>query len=152
MPLRERIASVDRLRAWTDQIPLHYEYSAGVAGEKFLRALIKGRILSSKCARCGRSYLPPKAYCTNCYLEIRDYVEVGPAGTVSAVTQSHVDFSGRPSKPRTFVFVTFAGVQGGIVHYAAVEGLRIGSRVRARFKAESKRKGTLLDLEGFEKA
>ncbi|MBI3840420.1 MAG: Zn-ribbon domain-containing OB-fold protein [Thaumarchaeota archaeon] len=151
MPMKERITSVDRQRTWEGEIPFHYEYTAGVSGERFLRGLQRGKILVPKCGNCGRSYLPPRAYCTNCFLEITSYVELKPTGRVSALAESHVDFQGRRSKPRTFAFVTFAGVTGGLVHFAEGKGLRIGSSVRAKFKPAAKRKGTLLDIETFVK-
>ena len=143
-PLSERITRVDKLRSWSDRIPLHYEYTAGVAGERFLRGLQRGRILAAKCGNCGKMYLPPKMYCVDCYLEIRSYRSVGPAATVAAL-------AGDPAKraSRTFAFLTFDGVAGGLVHYARGKELEIGSRVVPRFKPARKSKGTLLDIEGF---
>jgi len=148
MSLGERITSVDRLRSWTDEIPFHYEYTAGLAGERFLRGLQEGRIMASKCKKCGKSYLPPKAYCVECFAPIESYRAVGPEGKVAAVTESHVGFDGRRLKaPRTFVFVEFRGVTGGLVQVATGRRLEIGDRVAPRFKPASKRKGSLLDFE-----
>jgi uncharacterized protein len=150
MTLGERIANVDELRSWKDQIPFHYEYTAGVAGEKFLRGLKEGKILGAKCGNCGKTYLPPKTYCVDCYLEITSFPNVGVKGRVAALTGSLVDFEGkRTKKARTFVFVTFDGVTGGLIHHGVGSGLRIGGTVRPAFKAPSKRTGTLMDIEGF---
>ena len=150
LPLNERITNVDKLRSWKGQIPLHYEYTAGVAGERFLRGLQEGKILASRCSNCGKMYLPPKMYCVDCYLEISKYREVGPVATVAAIAQSHVDFGGRKiARPRTFAFLTFKGVTGGLIHYAAGNGLGIGSSVSPRFRPARKRMGTLLDIEEF---
>ncbi len=150
MPLKERIQSVDHLRSWTDQILLHYEYTAGLAGERFLLGLQQGKILASECSRCGRSYLPPKVYCVNCFVEMKKFRAVGPSGTVSALAESHVDFEGgRSQKSKVFAFVTFSAVTGGLIHRASGKGLEIGSKVTARFRPASKRTGTLLDIEEF---
>lgn len=150
MALKERITSIDKLRSWTDQIPLHYEYSAGVAGEKFLRGLQRGKILASECERCRRRYVPPKTYCVNCYVEIRKFRSVGLSGTVAALAESHVAFDGkRARKPTVFAFVTFRGVTGGLIHRAGGKGLAIGSKVVPKFRPVSKRTGTLLDIEKF---
>lgn len=147
MSLSERITSVEQIRAWRDQIPLHYEYTAGVAGEKFLRGLQRGKILAARCDRCGRRYLPPKAYCVECFVPIRSYRQISAKGTVSGLAESHVAFDGsRLRSPENFVFVTFPGVTGGIVQKASGRGLRIGSRVKPRFKAESRRTGSLADF------
>ncbi len=148
MPLNERIESVDQLRSWSDEIPFHYEYTAGVAGEKFLRGVKEGKILASKCQKCGRKYLPPKSYCVDCFAGIDSYVEVGPTGRVTALTESHVDFAGRRlSAPKAYVFVTFDGVTGGLVQAANGDGLKIGARVEPKFKPATKRTGSLLDFE-----
>ncbi len=148
MALGERITSVDKLRSWTDQIPFHYEYTAGLAGEKFLRGLQEGRIIASRCKKCGKSYLPPKAYCVDCFAPIETYKEVGPEGKVAAMTESHVGFDGkRLRSPRTFVFVEFRGVTGGLVQVASGRGVEIGGRVVPKFRQASKRKGSLLDFE-----
>jgi hypothetical protein len=142
----ERITRVDRLRSWTDQIPFHYEYTAGVAGERFLRGVKEGKILAAECPSCGKSYLPPKMYCVNCFVATEKYREVGPTGVVSAVTESHVGFDGRRlNKPQQFVFVRFKGVTGGLVQRG--EGLRKGDRASARFRPESRRKGSLRDFD-----
>ncbi len=148
MPLGERVTSVDRLRAWTDQIPFHYEYTAGVAGERFLRGLQGGKLLAGVCPKCGKSYLPPKMYCVDCFVEVKKFREVAGAGTVSAVTVSQFGMGGeRLRAPRTFVFVTFAGVTGGLVQAASGNGLKVGSRVVPKFVPASKRTGSMLDFE-----
>jgi|SRR5579863_1866163 len=150
MPISERISTANELRAWTDSIPFHYEYTAGVAGEKFLRGLVEGKILAAKCDNCGKKYLPPKTYCVDCYLPTTGYVSVGSKGVVGALALSHVSFEGRRlSKPKQFAFVTFRGVTGGLVHYARGKGLKVGSEVEARFKPEKARRGSLLDIEEF---
>jgi len=119
-----------------------------VAGERFLRGLQEGRIVASKCKKCGKSYLPPKAYCVDCFAPIETYQEIGPEGKVTAVTESHVSFDGKRLKtPRTFVYVEFRGVTGGLVQTAGGRGVEIGEKVAPKFKPASKRKGSLLDFE-----
>ena len=150
MPLNDRLSNVDELRSWKDQLPLHYEYTAGLAGEKFLRGLKDGKILAAKCSNCGKAYLPPKVYCVDCYVAIEDFVEVGPRGRVAALATSSVGFDGRElEEKKTFAFVAFKGVEGGLVHLAGGRGLRIGAQVKPRFRAKDKRKGALSDIEEF---
>ena len=153
MSLKERITSIEKLRSWTDQIPFHYVYTAGVAGEKFLRGLREGRILASECMNCGKKYIPPKVYCVECYREVKRFKQVGPGGVVAALAESRVGFEGkRLAKPRTFAFVVFKGVTGGLIHFATGTGLEIGSKVVPQFRAPAKRQGTILDIEEFVKA
>lgn len=150
MPLKERITNVDELRSWKDEIPLHYEYTAGVAGERFLRGLEQGKILAAVCPKCGKAYLPPKTYCVDCYVAISEFRDVSLKARVAALASSEFDLEGKKlPTPRTFAFVTFQGVSGGLVHYVAGEGIRLGTPVTAKFRPSSERKGTLLDIEGF---
>ncbi len=152
MPLRDRVTSVGDLRSWTDQIPFRYEYTAGVAGERFLRGLMDGRIVAGECGGCGKRFLPPKAYCTDCFRAIDRFDAVGQDGIVAAMAEAWVGFQGeRLARPKRYVFVEFDGVTGGLVHFAVGPGVRVGSRVAPRFRPLSKRRGSLLDLHGFAK-
>jgi uncharacterized OB-fold protein len=149
MPINDRVSDVGKLRGWKDSLPLHYEYTAGVAGEHFLRGLQQGKILAAQCKECGKMYIPPKIYCVDCFVAIDEYREVGSKGRVSGLTKSYEDFQGRKTATsRVFVFVTFKGVTGGLIHYGG-EGLKVGSEVTAQFRPAGERKGTLLDIEMF---
>jgi uncharacterized protein len=150
MPLRERITSVEKERSWKDEIPFHYEYTAGVSGERFLRGLQAGKILASRCRKCKRAYLPPKAYCVDCYLPIADYFDVGAVGRVAALAETEEDLQGNKlKKPRVFAFVVFDGVTGGLVHRVSGKGVVVGSKVAAKFRQKKERKGDILDIEEF---
>jgi uncharacterized OB-fold protein len=150
MPLKERISSVDGMRFWKDRIPFHYEYTAGVAGEKFLRGLMEGKILASECGKCGKKFLPPRAYCVDCYARATRFVEVGVRGRVAAIADSHVAFDGtRLSSPERFGFISFDGVEGGIIHRVEGKAVGVGSAVKARFRPRERRRGTISDIEAF---
>jgi len=143
--MEERIESVADVRQWADIIPFQYEYTAGVAGEKFLRGLMDGKILAGYCPNCKESSLPARIYCVKCYGEITKLVKVGPVGKVRAVTSAGKQNTGG----QTFVFVTFDGVRGGIIH-KLLGNARAGSEVVPRFKPRSERTGSILDIQGFE--
>ncbi|MBI3859856.1 MAG: Zn-ribbon domain-containing OB-fold protein [Thaumarchaeota archaeon] len=153
MPLGERVVRVDELRAWTDQIPFRYEYTAGVAGEKFLRGLQQGKVLAANCEKCGKKYIPPRMYCVDDFAEIKQFRPVKGSGRVAALARSYYDLEGnKRHTPKTFVFISFDGVEGGLIHYGMGEGLKIGTGVIPKFRPASKRKWTVLDIEGFVKA
>jgi len=130
---------------WTDGIPLHYEYTAGVAGEKFLRGLKDGRILAGYCPNCKEVSLPPRIYCVKCYGRITKYVRVAPVGKVTAVSSAGRDEAGELK----FAFITFKGIRGGMIHRLLGKA-RAGSEVVPRFKPRSERTGSILDIQGFE--
>jgi uncharacterized OB-fold protein len=144
-----------RILAWRDSIPLHYEYTAGTAGEAFLRGLKEGRIVASKCGTCGEVRLPPRTYCLQCYGRARVEVELLHSGRIAAFSTASLGAGGlsQAAGPRmTFGFVTFEGVGGGLVHRILHEGRsdpKVGDPVRPLFVPAEKRKGSILDLDGF---
>lgn len=146
MPISERLDGSTQVKSWIDTIPLHYEYTAGVVGEKFLRGLMDGRILAGRCDACGTTALPARMYCVECYSPVEKLVRVGPAGVVRAVAR-RVDESG---EPQAFAFVEFPGVRGGMVH-RLIGRARSGSKVRPKFRSRAERKGAISDVLGFER-
>jgi uncharacterized OB-fold protein len=149
-------AGTGRILAWKDGIPLHYEYTAGTAGEAFLRGLKAGRIVASKCGTCGEVRLPPRTYCLLCYGRTRVDIELFHSGRIAALSTAHLGVGGvtrlTARSRTTFGFVTFEGVRGGLVHRIVRDGRReprVGDPVRPLFPRAEKRKGSILDLEGF---
>jgi uncharacterized OB-fold protein len=152
MPITERIDSAEKVHHWNDAIPFQYEYTAGVAGERFLRGLMQGRLVGGRCERCDVTFLPAKIYCVKCFGRIEKFVRVPLVGRVAAISGGgRRRREGDPA--RGFAFVTFEDVQGGLVHRTvAGSRLRIGSRARVKFRPKSERKGSILDIDGFEQA
>ncbi|MEM3684418.1 MAG: Zn-ribbon domain-containing OB-fold protein [Conexivisphaerales archaeon] len=143
MPLPEKINTASALRSWTDKLPLHYIYTAGVAGEKFFSGLKQGKLIASRCSGCGTKYLPPKAYCTKCYKHVDEYHEVKVEGRVRSVAKD-------PNENKVYCFISFDGYQGGILHLASPD-IAIGDKVVPRYKPVRDRKGRITDISFFEK-
>jgi uncharacterized OB-fold protein len=144
--------STGRILGWRDTIRLHYEYTAGLAGETFLRGLREGRLLASKCGRCGDLRVPPRMYCLECGARTRIDVQLMHLGWTAAVSRARVIITegkeekelenGDGTKTRgrsrrrsgaaddddlrttTFGYIRFAGVSGGLVHRLLTQGRR----------------------------
>ncbi len=150
MTIKERLTSASAARRWEGRIPLLYEYTAGVAGERFLRGLIDGKILGGRCEKCKVTRLPPKTYCTDCFSKITNYEDVGLKGSVAALSEAHIDFQGeRAEEPYLIGFVTFPNARGGIIQRITGRKPRIGSSVYARFKPRGSRSGAISDILSF---
>ena len=132
--------------------PVHFRYTVGVAGEKFFREIMEnGRLIASRCPKCNLNYLPPRIYCEKCLSKLDEYVSVENSGTVETFTKCHQDADGKElAHPVGVALVRFQGAHGGIVHKTKGD-LSIGDRVRVVFKERSKRVGSILDVEYFEK-
>jgi uncharacterized OB-fold protein len=155
--LDEKISSEADVRTWTDHIPLQWKYTAGVAGDRFLRLLMQGKIQASYCKNCGKTYLPPKIYCRDCFAQLNEWKEVpedsGSIYSYTMVPRKSHDESREPDK-QVIVLVRFEGVEGGILGRLKTskdEKPRIGTKVRPVFKPKNARIGDLSDIEYFEK-
>jgi len=144
-----------RILGWKDAIPLNYEYTAGTAGEAFLRGLKAGRIVASKCGTCGELRLPPRTHCLQCYGRARFDVELLHSGRIAALSTAHLDRGGirlAPHSRTTFGYVAFEGVEGGLAHKILGTGRRqvkVGDPVMPTFKPPELRTGSVLDIACF---
>jgi uncharacterized protein len=148
----EKVSNNAEIRTWRDHIPLEWKYTAGVAGERFLQLLKQGTIQASVCRSCGKSFLPPKIFCKDCFVQLTEWKEV-PDDSGSIYSFTRVISNSDDSGAQTIVLVKFDGVEGGLVgrFKAGREEPRIGMKVKPVFKKKDQRKGELSDIEHFEK-
>lgn len=148
----EKITNNVEIRTWRDHIPLEYKYTAGVAGERFLQLLKQGIIQASICKSCGKSFLPPKIFCKDCFVQMNDWKEVS-VESASIYSFTRIPPERSNSEPQLIVLVKFEGVEGGLLgrFKPGREDARIGMRVKPVFKKKESRKGELSDIDYFEK-
>ncbi len=154
MGLREKITDTRRLRAWSGTIPVAFQYTAGVAGERFFSTLrARGRFAVTRCPECGTTYLPPRLYCRQDFTDLSDrWDEVAPRGTVHSFTVVHRDLAGQPlSSPRLIGFVQIDGTDGGLLVPLGMKpsAVRIGQEVQAVLRPARTRRGTIEDILHF---
>lgn len=126
----------------TGAIQIPFRYAAGGAGSRFLAALRdRSQILGSHCAECACVLAPLRAFCPRCGNERLEDVAIGPEGTVLAWTER--------AGTGTFALIRLDGADTPVLH-RLLAATRSGARVRARFGPE--RRGSILDLVGFEPA
>jgi uncharacterized OB-fold protein len=149
----EKITNPDRVRIVEGAIPVRHRYTAGVAGDRFLRALRdKGQILATPCPTCGVVYVPGRMFCERDFTALEDWVAVGPGGTLSSYTAVHVDLDGNPvGEPTWMALVLLDGATTVLPHRLEPNGTepRIGARVQAVIEPKSKRTGSINDIRGF---
>lgn len=132
--------------------PVHFRYTAGIAGERFLREIKEnGKLVASHCNKCELNYLPPRIYCERCMSKLEEYVEIENKGVVEASTVCHQDAEGKKlPQSAKIALVRFPNAHGGIVHRCK-QVVSVGDSVRVAFKDKAKRTGSILDIEGFER-
>jgi len=148
----EHIERVTDLRAWPGDFPVSHLYTMGVAGERFFRELKdSGRFLGTRCAACDHVHLPPSIFCPRCFAALDEWTEVGPQGTVRAVTVAHRGVEGEPlDPPETLALVHLDGASDLLLHrIGEAQGVQIGARVEPVFKDPAERTGSILDVRYF---
>lgn len=58
--------------------------------EQFFKYILQGKLMGSKCRKCGKVHLPPRPLCNDCYSDEFDWVELSPYGTLLTYTVIYV--------------------------------------------------------------
>lgn len=153
MPLDPALHARD-LRTWHGSMPVASRYTYGPANERFFRAIKDAaRILGTRCGRCGVTYVPGRLFCERCFDALADWIEVGPVGTVEAVTAVHLDLDGaRLEPPVLMALVRLDGADTVLYHRLSgvtAADAKIGLRVKTTFRPAADRMGSILDIAGF---
>ncbi|HLE48206.1 MAG TPA: zinc ribbon domain-containing protein [Candidatus Thermoplasmatota archaeon] len=143
----EKTQKIENARWVEGDLGLHFVYTAGIAGEEFLRALQKGKVLASTCGGCEKTYCPPRIFCEECFEEIAERHEVEPKGTIVSLTRLALDEGGKPMEPAWVGAIRLGGTDTTLLHRLEGEGLAIGDSVEAVWA--SKRTGSILDIQAF---
>ncbi len=149
-----------------DEPRVRYQFSAGQAQSRFLEGLKQGKILGVRCPKCGRVYVPPRAYCEYCHVPTRDWVELPGTGVVHTAVVSYIATDRRRMEKPEIVGVIrldapgyredsyeFAGLFHrlcGITPEQVMDGSAIGLRVKPRWRPPEERTGSINDIECFE--
>ena len=138
-------------------VALTYEEQLTPILDRFVDALIDGRIVGHKCPQCARVYVPGKGYCPLCVVETTqaDEVEVADTGTVTGFTIiTPVAYYGQQeTEPFVYASVLLDGANGNLGGQDIVniphEQVRSGLRVKAVWKPKEKRSGEGVSNRGW---
>lgn len=137
--------------AWEGKIPVGSRYTFGIAGQRFLEALVEdGVVLGSACDACNRVYVPATLFCERCFSELTETKPVGPEGEVIAVTVVHENLDEELIEPQSVLAVRLDGADSVLIHRGMGDGWTIGDR--ARIVLNPDRRGSINDIAGFERA
>lgn len=59
-------------------------FATGPVMGRWFAGLKERKFLANRCPVCGRTQIPPREACAVCRVRVRDFVEVGPKGTIAA--------------------------------------------------------------------
>jgi uncharacterized OB-fold protein len=133
-----------------------FKYAIGMHGSKFFKELKERRVfLGVKCPKCNKVYVPPRRVCGECYVEMDNFVEVGPKGVIGTFTilrYAFIDPETGEQKPIPYGygFIRLDGADTLFQHYINIEDekkVKVGAKVEPVFSDE--RKGTIKDIQYF---
>lgn len=134
---------------------LRYSWTSGVAISRFLEGMKEGELWARKCNKCGRTVIPPRAYCEEDFAPTDEWVRVKDTGTVNTFSISYVNNdASRRKKPILVSVVEIDGASPGmgILHLLGeVEPRKVdvGMKVEAVWKPRSQREGAITDIKYF---
>jgi acetyl-CoA C-acetyltransferase len=131
-----------------------YSWDAGVAISRFLDGLRDGRLLARTCRVCGRVLVPPRMFCERDFRPTDAWLEVPDTGVVETFSIAHVSWDMRdletPDIPAVIRIDRTS--DGGLLHKLRdvdPGSVSIGMRVRAVWRPEAERVGSILDIAHF---
>lgn len=150
MPMPASVAPMSQ--RMTVEFP--YKRSTGEVTGRFLAGLRdQGRIWGRRVAGQG-VVVPPNSWSEIDASPGGEWVEVGDAGTVTAVAVVEQPIEHLHPCPSRFAFVLVRldGADTALAHVVTdrLDELRVGCRVRAAWTPEAERKGTIRDIARFE--
>lgn len=148
MAIKEKVTNTTRLTYFEGEIPISHRYTYGLAGERFFRGLMDGKLLASVAEKSGTVYCPPRIFCEDSFEAIERFIELPGTGEVESFTICCEDLHGEPMAPLLIAFVRFDGSDGGMALPLKCdpEDAFIGMDVQLQFVPKKQRKGHLSDV------
>lgn len=139
---------------------LHYDQLYTIRhgwNSKFFKGLLEGKIMATRCPKCGDTWTPVRTHCWNldCNLEKTEWIEMPLTAKVHTWTVA--GWSGRSSLKRLPIILVYAVIGDSKVAIAnelhGIEpwNVEFGMPLKIVFKPEEERKGIITDFH-FEPA
>ncbi|MFH0959740.1 MAG: Zn-ribbon domain-containing OB-fold protein [Pseudomonadota bacterium] len=139
-------------------VSLPYNWSMGPTTTRFYEEFKNKRIMGTRCEKCNRVLIPARRFCSDCFVETPEWVEVSDEGTIRTWVLIGFSYEGQPKEPPYILgIINLDGADVGLPHFVGgvnldnvkevAEKVRIGGRVKAVWK--DNREGNILDIDYF---
>lgn len=149
------LAGVEPVRAVRTPIRLTYTYTPGRALSAYLRAMADKRILGDVCPVTGQVFVPPRGVSPVAGVATTELVELADTGYVESFNVTRVPIATRPDlePPYVSAWIVLDGASVGflgLVTGVEPEEVRMGMRVRARWKPDDQLEASATNILGWE--
>ncbi len=130
-------------------IKINYRYTMGGQSKFFIELMNKKKLLGTKCTKCGKTWMPPRINCSECY-EPAEWIEMKQTGTIDISTIVWYTTSAFiKAIPYAIGFIRLDGADTSLLQGIFSESLipskvKKGKKVRAVFQKE--REGKMTDF------
>lgn len=135
-------------------VRLEYKMYPGTHYSKYLRALAEGRIIGGRCPESKKVYVPPRGASPTSGLPTDEIVEVKDVGVLTTFCVIRIAFPGQKmTPPYCFGAIVLDGADLPIYHLIGnipYEEVRMGMRVKAKWKPRDQWQPSLESIEFFE--
>jgi uncharacterized OB-fold protein len=126
-------------RTIRNDVALPYRWALGRTWARFFDGLKEEKILGTKCAECGKVFVPARTFCPECFKDMAEWVEVKPEGKVVTWTLVKAKYYGQIKEPPYIVAtIQLAGTDCGFHHFIGGIDLADFKKVRQKLKRGAK--------------
>lgn len=134
------------------EVVVPYRWSFGKSLGRFFDGLAKRKIYGARCKSCRKVLVPPTNLCGICFSQAEEeWIEVGPAGVVTAFTTVYLAFPGQPREPPyTWATLALDGADSGFFHVLEEvdpSQVKVGMRVEPVWNPEPT--GEITDIKYY---
>ncbi len=134
------------------RINVPYAWWTGETAGTFFTALRdEKKIMGRRCAKCTKTYIPPRKVCPGCLDADMEWVEVSAQGALESFTIVRRQLASLQRKvPVVFGLIRLDGADTSVLHYVEAgdyHEIKIGMRLKAKFCDE--RNGSINDIACF---
>lgn len=147
------MSDTEEVRSVKTPIRIVYDYSAGKAASRFLRAVAEGRVVGQRCPKCRKVYVPPRGACPTDGIPTEEEVELPAQGTITTFCVVNVPFLGQKIDiPYVAANILLDGADIPFQHLiqeVEAKDVRMGMRVEAVWRPEEEWGMTLESIRHF---
>lgn len=126
-------------RTMRNDVTLPYQWALGKTWSRFFDGLKDGRIQGTKCAGCGRVYVPARSFCPECFTDMTQWVDVKPEGKILTWTLVREKYLGQVQDPPYVVaLIQLDGSDCGFTHFIGGFDLSDAGQLKRKLKTGAK--------------